>query len=108
VKFTLQEFAAVEEAAGRAGLAVSAWIGQTVTDAAELRTFPVGQLQREMLAELIRSAGLVRRAGVDLNQAVTRLNTTGTPGPDLEPAARFCLRVVERVDQAAELVRRRM
>ena len=32
---------------------------------------------REALGELIRAAGLVRRIGVNLNQAVARLNATG-------------------------------
>ena len=61
-----------------------------------------------MLAELIRASGLVRRAGVNLNQAVARLNATGEPGPDLGPAAAYCTRVLRHVDEAAELIRRRL
>lgn len=59
-----------------------------------------------MLAELIRVAGLVRLAGVNLNQAVARLNATGADGSDLGPSADYCLRVVRRVDQAAMTVSR--
>ena len=51
-------------------------------------------------------AHLVGRAGVNLNQAVARLNATGQPGPDLEPAAEFCMRTVRRADEAVELLRR--
>ena len=40
--------------------------------------------------------------------AVAKLNATGQPGPDLEPVAGYCARVARRVDEAAELVRRRM
>jgi len=32
---------------------------------------------RELLGELIRASGLVRRIGVNLNQAVAKLNATG-------------------------------
>ncbi|MGH3236192.1 MAG: hypothetical protein ACRDOH_23630, partial [Streptosporangiaceae bacterium] len=54
----------------------------------------------------VAAAELVRRAGTNLNQAVARLNATGQPGPDLGPAADYCLRVVERIDQAAEHISR--
>jgi hypothetical protein len=35
---------------------------------------------RQALTELIRAAGLVRRTGVNLNQAVAKLNATGHSG----------------------------
>ena len=56
--------------------------------------------------ELIAAAGLVRRVGTNLNQAVTRLNATGQCGDDLLPAAQFCVRVIRRLDEAAEQLRR--
>ncbi len=49
---------------------------------------------------------LVRRVGTNLNQAVARLNATGQRGEDLLPAAQFCVRVIRRLDEAAEHVRR--
>jgi hypothetical protein len=52
------------------------------------------------------AAGLVRRAGTNLNQAVARLNATGQRGEDLLPSAEFCARVIRRLDEAAEQVRR--
>jgi len=61
---------------------------------------------RAALAELMSAAGLVRRAGTNLNQAVARLNATGEQGDDLVPAAQFCARVIRRLDEAAEQVRR--
>ena len=61
---------------------------------------------REALAELIAAAGLVRRVGTNLNQAVAKLNATGQRGEDLLPAAQFCVRVIRRLDDAAEQVRR--
>ncbi len=75
-------------------------------DAAERRAAAVDEVQREALAELIRAAGLVRRAGVNLNQAVARLNATGRPSPDLGPATDYCMRVVGRIDQATRISRR--
>src|ERR1035441_7701674 len=98
VKFSEAEKTALEEAAARDGLAL--------LNVAEHRTAPVGSVQREALAELIRVAGLVRRVGVNLNQAVTRLNATGEPGPGPGPAAAYGMRVVRRVDEAALLIRR--
>jgi len=45
---------------------------------------------RQALVEVMTSAGLVRRIGTNLNQAVARLNATGQRGDDLLPAAEFC------------------
>ena len=61
---------------------------------------------REALGELMRAAGLVRRIGVLLNQAVAKLNATGQRPGELVPCARVCLRRVDRLDDAAEQVRR--
>jgi hypothetical protein len=55
--------------------------------------------------ELMSAAGLVRRVGTNLNQAVARLNATGQRGEDLLPAVQFCVRVIRRLDEAAEHVR---
>jgi hypothetical protein len=106
VRLSAGEKAALEGAAARQGLALGAYIAQEALNAAELRAAPVGMVQREALAELIRVAGLVRRVGVNLNQAVARLNATGEPGLDLGPAAAYCMRVVRQVDETAMIVRR--
>lgn len=108
VKLSASEKTAVAAAAARNGLAKAAWVGQLAIDAAEHEALPVPVMQREMLAELMRVRGLVRSAGVNLNQAVARLNATGQPGPDLQPSAAYCARVLAHVDQAAEVIRRRM
>ena len=94
VKLSAAERAKMADAADRAGdgagrLAVRDGDGRGRAPGA-----PVPEMHREMLAELIRVRGLVRRAGVNLNQAVARLNATGEPGPDLEPAAAYCMRVL--------------
>lgn len=74
--------------------------------AARGRQAQVGTPLREVLVELISAAGLVRRIGTNLNQAVARLNATGQRGEDLLPTAQFCVRVIRRLDEAAEHVRR--
>jgi hypothetical protein len=61
---------------------------------------------REALAEFIAAAALVRRVGTNLNQAVARLNVTGQRGDDLILAAQFCVRVLRRLEEAAEQLRR--
>ena len=61
---------------------------------------------REALVELIAAAGLVRRAGTNLNQAVAKLNATRQRGEDLLPAAQFCQRGVRRLDETADQLRR--
>jgi uncharacterized protein (DUF1778 family) len=104
VRLSDVEKQALEEAAGRSGLALGAFVVQAGLNEAEHRAAPVGALQREAVGELIRAAGLVRRIGVNLNQAVTRLNATGEAGPDLAPAAAYCMRAVRRVDEAAQFV----
>lgn len=107
VEFTLTatEFAAVQDAAGRAGLARGAYAAQAVLAAAHGDPGPQ-QLPREALRELIRAAGLIRRIGVNLNQAVAKLNTTGQHSADLDAYAAESIRRARQVDAAAEAVRK--
>jgi hypothetical protein len=108
LKLSAAERTVLATAADRAGLTIAAYLVKAGLDRAEHRTAPVGTVQREMLAELIRIAGTVSRMGTNLSQAVSRLNSDGAPGPDLEPAASYCMRVVRHVDEAAERLRRRL
>ncbi len=55
---------------------------------------------------LVRAAGLVRRIGINLNQAVAKLNATGQRSGDLLPYAIESIRRAERLDTAAEQVRK--
>ncbi len=61
---------------------------------------------REALRELVLAAGLVRKIGVNLNQAVTKLNATGQRPGELEECARICMDRTSRLDAAAEEVRK--
>jgi hypothetical protein len=108
VKFLLtdEELAELDEAAGQAGLARGAFAAEVTMAAARGRSARISAPLREALVDLISAAGLVRRVGTNLNQAVARLNATGQRGEDLLPAAQFCVRVIRRLDEAAEHVRR--
>jgi hypothetical protein len=108
VKFFLadDELAELSDAASHAGLAKGAFAAEAALAAARGSAVPVGSPLRDVLVELIRATGLVRRIGVNLNQAVARLNATDQRGEDLTPAAQMCSRVIQRLDDAAEQVRR--
>jgi len=108
VEFALteEEFGVLELAADRAGLARGAYAAEAALAAARGTATPADTPLREALAELIRASGLVRRIGVNLNQAVARLNATGQRSGDLLPYAAESLRRVERLDAAAEDVRK--
>jgi hypothetical protein len=103
---TDRELAVLEEAAGRAGLARGAYAAQAVLAAAGGDPASPVTPQREALRELVRASGLVRRIGVNLNQEVARGNATGQRSADLMACARACLRYAERLDAAAEHVRK--
>ena len=108
VRFGLSdgEFAELEEAAARAGQARGAFAAEAALAAARgTITVAADDGLRDVLAELIRAAGLVRRIGVNLNQAVARLNATGQASGDLVPYAAECLRRAERLDAVAEQIR---
>jgi len=110
VEFTLTEaeFAELDAAAARAGLARGAYAAQAALATARGGSGQAGVPLREALSELIRSAGLVRRAGVNLNQAVAKLNATGQRSGDLVPYAAESIRIARRLDSAADELRRRL
>jgi hypothetical protein len=108
VQFSLteEEFEEVSVAAARSGLARGAFAADVTLAVARGTQSRAGSPVREALVELMAAAGLVRRVGTNLNQAVARLNATGQRGDDLLPAVQFCVRVIRRLDEAAEQVRR--
>ena len=109
VEFTLtgEEYAAVIAAAGRAGLARRAYAAQAAMAAAA--NDGVGSDQEslgQILIELMRGAGLVRRVAANLNQAVAKLNATGQPAGDLPRYAAESIRCADHIDQVADAVRK--
>jgi hypothetical protein len=110
VEFALteEEFAELDAAAARARLARGAYAAHAALAIARGEISRPGVPVREALAEVIRCAGLVRRAGVNLNQAVAKLNATGQRSGDLLPYAAESLRRARRLDAAAEELRKRL
>jgi len=108
VQFSLteEEFEDVRRAAVRSGLARGAFAAEATLASARGLSARTSSRLREALVEVMSAAGLVRRVGTNLNQAVARLNATGQRGEDLLPAAQFCVRVIRRLDEAAEQLRR--
>lgn len=105
---TEEEYREVRAAAEHAGLAQGAYAACATLAAARGMVNPAQSPFRQALTELIRAATLVRRIGVNLNQAVAKLNATGQRSADLLPYAAESLRRAERLDAAAEAVRRRL
>jgi hypothetical protein len=109
VRFALTdaELADLDHAAARAGLARGAYAARTVLAAARGQGGTPGDDRlRELLAELITAAGLARRIGVNLNQAVARLNATGQYAGDLPACAAEAVRRAARLDETADRVRK--
>ena len=109
VEFTLssEEYAVLAEAAGRAGMARRAYAAQAVLDAAANGTTVSGHDPLELvLIELMRAAGLVRRIGTNINQAVAKLSATGQPAGDLPGYAAGSLRRADHIDAVADAVRK--
>jgi hypothetical protein len=110
VEFSLteEEYRELGRAAARAGLARGAYAAEAALAVARGAASPTDSHFRELLGEFVRAAGLVRRIGVNLNQAVAKLNATGQRSGDLLPYAAESLRRVERLDAAAEDLRRKL
>ena len=103
---TEAEFAELEQAAGQAGLAKGAFAAEAALAAARGTATAPGAPFQDALAELLRAAGLVRRIGVNLNQAVAKLNATGQQSGELVPYVQACMRRVDHLDAVAEQVRK--
>jgi hypothetical protein len=110
VRFDLsdEEFGELSAAADRAGLARGAFAAQAALLAARSGTSVSDSPLREALGEFVRAAGLVRRIGVNLNQAVAKLNATEQRSGDLAPYAAESIRRAQFLDQAAEEVRKQI
>jgi hypothetical protein len=87
VKLSVSEKAALQAAAARRRLSVAAYVAETVLAAAEGRTVPVGDTERELLRELIRVGNLLSSCRTQLAEAAERQEASGVPSPDLEAAA---------------------
>lgn len=107
LRLSEEEYAAVTDAARREGWACGAFVAHVVL--AAVRGAPSARTEqvREALKSLMRAAGQVQKVGVNLNQAVAKLNATGQRSDDLGPIAAYCARVVTRLDEAAIELRKK-
>src|SRR5664280_3826096 len=76
-RFGEDEFAAIELAAGRAGLTPTGYVGAVALAAARGTVPPVPSASREALVELMAARAQVRRFGGNVNQAVAAFHSTG-------------------------------
>jgi hypothetical protein len=69
---------------------------------------PLGDQEslRRVLIELMRAAGLVRRIGTNINQAVAKLNAIGQPAGDLPGYAAESVHRADHIDEVADAVRK--
>jgi len=115
------EWALIVQAAQMLGLRPSGYVASAALSAAQLAVHPpqtdgtgrrrwvaAPAADRELLLELMQSRNAVNRYGVNVNQAVAALHSVGQAPVWLEQAVVGARRAVERVDEAAALVARRL
>jgi hypothetical protein len=109
VRFALteEEYAEVSAAARLAGLARGAYAAGAVLAVARGEVATADGPLRDAFWALDRAAVLAGRIGVNLNQAVRKLNATGQRSGDLLPYAEESSRRAARMEQAAEHLRAR-
>ncbi|GAA2621216.1 hypothetical protein GCM10010411_66380 [Actinomadura fulvescens] len=100
------EYIVVRSAAQRLGLAVGAYAAEVVVAVASQSDPPQWSPLRELMSEVMRAAGQVRRVGVNLNQAVAALHSAGYPTAALQEYARVAVTTVTKLDDVAEEIRR--
>ncbi|MDP9420894.1 MAG: hypothetical protein M3P53_12245 [Actinomycetota bacterium] len=88
-----EEYAVLAKAAEASGLTPSGFAAEAALAVAKGRELPDHGPLRLALVAYMRSEGQLRRAGVNLNQAVAELNATGA-------APVWLGRVVQRVEEA--------
>ena len=101
------ELAAIELAAGRAGLTPTGYVGAVALAAARGTVPPAPSQTRQALAELMAARTQLRRFETNVNQAVAALNATGESPEWLAQAVELTARAVRRVDEAAAVLMRR-
>ncbi len=109
VRFALTdaEYAEVSAAAREAGLARGAYAAEAALAVARGEIATPDAPLRDAFHALDRAALLVRRIGVNLNQAVAKLNATGQWSGDLPRCAEESVRRAARLEAAGEDLRKR-
>jgi hypothetical protein len=109
VRFALTdaEYAELSDAARHAGLARGAYAAEAALSVARGVVVTPDAPLRDAFHALDRAAALVRKIGVNLNQAVAKLNATGQRSGDLLPYAQESDRRAARLEAAGEDLRKR-
>ncbi|MGD0069583.1 MAG: hypothetical protein ABSB76_39955 [Streptosporangiaceae bacterium] len=109
VRFALTdaEYAELSDAARDAGLARGAFAAEAALSVARGIVVTPDASLRDAFYALDRAAVLVRKIGVNLNQAVAKLNATGQWSGDLLPYAQESDRRAARLEAAGEDLRKR-
>jgi hypothetical protein len=109
VRFALTdaEYAEVSAAARQAGLARGAYAAEATLATARGETAAPDAPLADAVHALDRAALGVRRIGVNLNQAVAKLNATGQPSGNLPRYAQESIRRAAQLETAGEDLRKR-
>lgn len=104
LRYTEEEFAAIEHAARGTGLTPTGYAAEAALAAAVGSDAPSTAPWRSALLELMDARSQVRRIGVNINQAARAINATGEPPVWLDHALVITARAVTRLDEAAAAV----
>jgi hypothetical protein len=109
--FSPAEYADIVAAAHREGLTPTGFCARAALAVA--RGAPAPERARfealaALQAELFDARTAVVRTGVNLNQAVAALNTTGSPPPWLVRATQHCERSLQGLDDVVDAIHRRL
>lgn len=99
VRWTDDEWAAIERAAAAVGLKPAAYVAAATEAAVEGTEGPRPDPAREAVGELLATRTQLVRVGTNLNQAVHRFHSTGDAPPWLEDTVDEVSEAVARVDE---------
>lgn len=94
-----EEYAALQLAAERAGLSMTAYATSVAVAVARGELAPLPVDERERLRTLMDARGQLRRIGGNLNQVAVKVNV-GEDAPELAAVLRLVERAVRRVDES--------
>lgn len=108
MKLTLSEaeWAEVRAAAVARRITPARFAAEAALAVARCQTAPVGETVQRALQEVLDAQTQARRIGINLNQAVRALNTTGVAPDGMQQSAAESIRIVRRLDCAAERIAR--
>lgn len=105
LRFSDDELADIEVAAGLAGLTPTGWVAKCAVDVAAgaVRPAPTGLV--EAMTELLETRRQVVRFSTLVNQAMAKWHATGAEPAELVRAIALVVRILPRLEEAAVAVR---